>query len=75
MKAKLTFNLPEEQDDFNHAIKGVDYYLVLTELDNKLRNIVKYGGDGEWKGKEDAAELMRKELNLIILERGINIYD
>jgi hypothetical protein len=42
MKAKLEFDLPEEQDDFEVASNGWKYRSVLFDLDNFLRNKLKY---------------------------------
>ena len=42
MKAKLEFDLPEEQDDFEVASNGWKYCSVLFDLDNFLRNKLKY---------------------------------
>lgn len=42
MKASLTFNLPEQQEEFDMAYNGQAYYAILVELDNKLRDLHKY---------------------------------
>lgn len=41
MKAILEFN-EEERDQLLYAIHGIDFYLVLEDLDNKLRAMEKY---------------------------------
>jgi hypothetical protein len=43
MKAKLTFNLPEEQEEFNDAINGNAFKAVIWELDQFLRSQIKHG--------------------------------
>ena len=43
MKAKLTFNLPEDEADHYCAIKGKDMLNVLWELKAELRSMLKYG--------------------------------
>ena len=43
MKAKLIFNLPEEQAEHYCAIKGADMLNVLWELKTELRSMLKYG--------------------------------
>ena len=43
MKAILEFNLPEEEEQFNVASKGMDWALIVWELDQNLRNKLKYG--------------------------------
>jgi hypothetical protein len=47
MKAILEFNLDDNDDRVSHlrAIKALDMALAISELDSKLRQIVKYGAD------------------------------
>ena len=66
MKATLEFNLPEDQDDFNYANNGFNYYMALVEMDQWLRSEYKYNG------KEDMYEV-REKLRQIILENNVNI--
>lgn len=42
MEAVLKYNLPEDQYDFNCAIKGHDWQMVMWDLDQKLRAKSKY---------------------------------
>ena len=42
MKAILEFNLPEDQPEFNNAIKGGDWKHVCWQMDQYLRKRVKY---------------------------------
>lgn len=48
MKAILEFNLPEDQDDHKYALSGVDALLVINDLENEIRNKLKYDC-GEFK--------------------------
>jgi hypothetical protein len=41
----LKFNLPEEEAEANFALKGGEYFLVLHDLYQKLRDITKYGNN------------------------------
>ena len=66
MKATLEFNLPEDQDDFNYANNGFNYYMALVEMDQWLRSEYKYNG------KEDMYEV-REKLNEIILSNNVKI--
>lgn len=66
MKAILEFNLPEDQDDFNYATNGFNYYMVLVEMDQWLRSEYKYNG------KEDMYEV-REKLREIYLENNVKI--
>jgi len=41
-KATLTFDLPEEQSEFNIATRGGEFYCALMDIINELRNHNKY---------------------------------
>jgi hypothetical protein len=45
MEATLKFNLPEEQNDFDIACKAMSWALVVWDMDQKLRNWIKYGDE------------------------------
>jgi hypothetical protein len=66
MKAKLEFNLPEDQEEFNHATNGFKYYMALVEMDQWLRSEYKYNG------KEEMYEV-REKLREIILDNNVKI--
>ena len=66
MKATLEFNLPEEGEDFYHAINAFNYYMALVEMDQWLRSEYKYNG------KEDMYEV-REKLREIILENNVKL--
>ena len=42
MKAILEFNLPENEEQFNAANKGMDWALLTWDIDQLLRNKLKY---------------------------------
>jgi hypothetical protein len=42
MKAKLIFNLPEEQEEFNDAVNGSAFKTVIWELDQYMRSQLKH---------------------------------
>jgi hypothetical protein len=59
-KGQLTFDLPEEQTEFERACKAGDTYCVLSNLDGELRNHLKHNSHPEW---DDATvEAIRKIL-------------
>ena len=66
MKATLEFNLPEEQEEFNHATNGFNYYMALVEMDQWLRAEYKYNDN------EEMYEV-REKLRQIILENNVKI--
>lgn len=43
--AILKFKIPEEQEDFELALKGSDHLRAIQDFDQYLRNIVKNGDE------------------------------
>lgn len=43
MKAKIEFDLPEENQDFELAFKANDIHGLVNDLDQELRSYLKYG--------------------------------
>ena len=72
MKAILEFNLPEEKEEFTLAREGVDYMLALSDVDNYLRNKIKYD---ESLGPEDEAlyQEIRDKLHEFANDRGVEV--
>jgi hypothetical protein len=66
MKATLEYNLPDDQEEFNHANNGFNYYMALVEMDEWLRSEYKYND------KEDMYEV-REKLRQIIFENNVKI--
>ncbi len=61
MKATLVFDLPEDQEDFDTAVKASSYKLAIDEISNTVfRPHRKHGYEGELQ------ELIEK--NPVILE-------
>jgi hypothetical protein len=46
MKATLEYNLPEDKVEFDCAIDGVKWMSAMWELDQWLRNQLKYEAEG-----------------------------
>ena len=42
MKAILEFNLPEDQEDMDYALAGVDALLVISDLEQEIRSKLRY---------------------------------
>ena len=42
MKAKLEFDLPDEQYEYSCATKGVKLWSLIKEIDTELRSLIKY---------------------------------
>jgi hypothetical protein len=72
MKATLTFNLPEDNEEFNRAVKSADYYVCIFDLFQYLKREMKYNeqlSDIE----RDTFERIREEFKEILTENGIEI--
>lgn len=76
MKATLEFNLPEDQQEFNFATKGSNWWNVCWDMDQWLRTQYKYIPDAEYsEDKYNAYYEARLKLNEIINENGVNLED
>ena len=58
--AKLEFNLPEEQSEFNLANMASKLYCCLWEVNQELRSFLKYGH--KFKSADDLAEYLRDKI-------------
>lgn len=70
MEAILKFNLPEENADFKNAIDGVKYKIILFELDQYLRNKLKYENIESIK-----IEDVRQYLDDMCCQKEVSLYD
>jgi len=66
MKAKLEFNLPEDKEEFAVATKAMDWSLLVWDIDQFIRNKIKYEQD-----REGVLQLVRNELNFQMEEKGL----
>jgi hypothetical protein len=66
----LSYSLPEEQVEFEQAVKAGDMYCVLTNLDSELRNHLKHDTHPHWDGT--TVEEIRKILNELMDDRSIH---
>jgi len=73
MKAKLEYNLPEDQSFFNAAYKATEMRSAISDFDNELRNWVKYGHN--FKTADEALEKVRESLHVYLNSYGINIHE
>ena len=74
MKAILEFNLPEDQPEFNNAIKGGDWKHVCWQMDQYLRKRIKYD---ESLSEEQLRvyEGVREELYGFMNENKVDLYE
>ena len=65
MKAKLTFNLPEDQAEFDFAMQGSKMYSALWDISQELRTLWKYEelSDQEFKMVERIRDKFYEILN------------
>lgn len=69
--ATLSFNLPEEQVEFDLACRAGDMHSILIGLDNELRSHLRYNSHPDW---DDATvEGIRKILNEAMADRCVHI--
>ena len=66
MKAILEFNLPEDQERFDFANNGFNYYMALSEMDQWLRSEYKYN-------EKEEMYAVRQKLYLICSENNVTI--
>ena len=72
MKAILEFNLPDDQQDFELATKGLKFWSVLWDLDQSLRSKTKYAPDSLPQDKYDAYQEIRDELRELMFENNLS---
>lgn len=72
MKAILEFNLPEDQQDFELATKGLKFWSVLWDLDQSLRAKTKYAPDSLPQDKYDAYQEIRNELRELMSDNNLS---
>ena len=67
MKAILVWNLPEEQDEYDVVSKGMAWALTLWDLDQYLRNQLKYGD------APDDLQVARDKLHELLEDRNLSL--
>ena len=71
MKATLKYNLPEDEFEFNCAVKSTKMYFALTEIKDELRAIWKYEDLKE--NQFEMVERIREKFFEILNENEINL--
>ena len=69
MKAILEFNLPEDEEQFNAANKGMDWALLTWDIDQLLRKKLKYSD--LLPNTRAELEEIRDTLNEMLTDRGL----
>lgn len=73
MRVTLEFNLPEEQDEYEIYHNARKYYSVLWDLDQFLRNKLKYPEDGTSELSLDTLADIRSTLHDLLQEKNIEL--
>ena len=69
MKAILEFELPEDKENFDASAKGMDWAIVAWDMDQLLRNKLKYGD--LLPNTRAELEEIRNTLDEMLIERGL----
>jgi hypothetical protein len=72
MTAKLEFNLPEDAHDFNIATNGWKWLAVVSDLDNSLRDRIKYGINNGENLDVSTLEKVRSEIWELLKEYNLS---
>lgn len=71
--ATLTFNIPDEQPEFEEATNAGKYRSTLWDLDQFLRNKTKYASDDVTEEQIAAYYELRDELHRLMQENNITL--
>ena len=66
MKATIEFNLPDDQEDFQDAVNGQKWRLMVWDFDQKLRSQLKYNdklSSEQYKVYEEIRDLLYQKMN------------
>ena len=66
MKARLEYNLPEDQEQFDVASKSMDWALLVWDIEQFMRNKIKYDQD-----TNGVLQLVRDRLHFQMEEKGL----
>ena len=69
MKAILEFELPDDKENFDAAVRGMDWALVVWNLDQQLRTWIKH--EHKFDDPVYALEGVREQLNEMLIDRGL----
>ena len=72
-KATLTFDLPQENSEYNAAVYGEDWKLVAYEFSMYMRNLLKYGH--KLKTADEALEHMKDQFWSLCKDRSLDPWE
>lgn len=73
-KATLEFKLPEESSEFYDATNGTKYSIILRELDEMYRNLLKYD-EGVTAPERVIYEQFRNTIHKLCMEYEVKLYE
>jgi len=71
MKAKLEYNLPDDEFEFNCAVKSTKMYFALTEIKDEIRSFIKYQELKE--NQYEIIDKLRDRFHEILSDNEINL--
>ena len=71
MKAILEFDLPEDKELFEAASKATDWAILAWDMDNYIRNRIKYQMYKDSSTAQEELELIRNELHNLLEDSGL----
>jgi hypothetical protein len=71
MKAILEFNLPEDQPDFQYAVDGWKWSMLVWDLDQKLRSETKHSDGTMHEERYKALYDVRDMIHEMMAEKGL----
>lgn len=71
MKAKLTFDLPEDEHEWENVVNANNMYCAIWEIQQEIRRVWKYGELTE--GQFEIVQQIYDKVNEIINENNINL--
>ena len=67
MEAILEFELPEDKEEYDAASKGMDWAILVWDIDQSIRSLAKnLESENEYKTGEQALEHIREKLHDIM---------
>jgi hypothetical protein len=70
MKARLEFNLPDDEEQFNAASKAMDWALLAWDIDQQCRDWIKYDNHN-FESVEDVLQGIRDIIQETMRERRV----
>lgn len=71
-KVRLTFSVPDENDELNDALNGTEWRNAIQEIEQTLRARIKYESNKEWD--EDTVIAIRDMIYETLKNRELVLY-